>query len=67
MAYGATRYRVVTLQGVVIEFSGAMSGGGKPKRGGMSNKLASGDSLNIDQIAELNDRKRKKVYPFFKW
>lgn len=51
----------MTLQGVVIEFSGAMSGGGKPKRGGMSSKLASGDSLNIDQIAELNDRKRKKV------
>ena len=29
IAYGATRYRVVTLKGGVIETSGTMSGGGK--------------------------------------
>lgn len=38
VAYGSVRNRVVTLNGELIEISGTMSGGGKPKRGGMSNK-----------------------------
>lgn len=36
IAYGTPRYRVVTLKGELIEMSGTMSGGGKPKSGGMS-------------------------------
>ncbi|KAK7470998.1 Structural maintenance of chromosomes protein 4 [Stygiomarasmius scandens] len=41
IAYGAKRYRVVTLAGQVIDISGTMSGGGsQPARGGMSSKLA---------------------------
>ncbi|KAF9443745.1 hypothetical protein P691DRAFT_712872 [Macrolepiota fuliginosa MF-IS2] len=41
VAYGATRWRVVTLAGQMFETSGTMSGGGgQPQRGGMSSKLA---------------------------
>jgi chromosome segregation ATPase len=29
--------RVVTLKGEIVELSGVMSGGGKPKSGGMGN------------------------------
>jgi structural maintenance of chromosome 4 len=42
IAYGTKRWRVVTLAGQLIDVSGTMSGGGgKPKSGGMSSKLAS--------------------------
>ena len=34
IAYGAKRYRVVTLNGEMIETSGAMSGGGNQKMQG---------------------------------
>ena len=34
IAFGARRFRVVTLDGEVIETSGAMSGGGGPKARG---------------------------------
>jgi len=41
IAFGATRWRVVTLAGQVIDTSGTMSGGGgRPQRGGMSSKFA---------------------------
>ncbi|KXN85768.1 Structural maintenance of chromosomes protein 4 [Leucoagaricus sp. SymC.cos] len=41
IAYGATRWRVVTLAGQMFETSGTMSGGGgQPSRGGMSSKFA---------------------------
>ena len=43
IAFGATRYRVVTLDGEVIETSGAMAGGGREK---MCGKMGS-------QIGEL--------------
>lgn len=40
IAYGARRWRVVTLAGQLIDSSGTMSGGGsKPSKGGMSSKL----------------------------
>lgn len=40
VAYGTPRWRVVTLEGELIDTSGAMSGGGKSaKRGGMSGKV----------------------------
>jgi structural maintenance of chromosome 4 len=39
IAYGQRRYRVVTEVGELIEMSGTMSGGGKQRKGGMSNKL----------------------------
>lgn len=40
VAFGATRFRTVTLSGVVRETSGAMSGGGRPVRGKMGDELA---------------------------
>ena len=50
VAYGATRYRVVTLQGQLIDKSGTMSGGGnKILKGGMSSK-SEADSIDIDSL-----------------
>ncbi|KAH9012931.1 SMCs flexible hinge [Lactarius pseudohatsudake] len=41
IAFGARRWRVVTLAGELIDSSGTMSGGGpKPRGGGMGSKLA---------------------------
>lgn len=39
LGYGDARYRCVTKDGVVIESSGAMTGSGKPKSGGMGSSL----------------------------
>jgi structural maintenance of chromosome 4 len=33
------RHRVVTTEGALIEISGTMTGGGKPRSGGMSSKF----------------------------
>ena len=38
IAYGQPRYRCVTLGGELIEKSGVMSGGGRPKYGGMGRR-----------------------------
>lgn len=59
VAYGAQRYRVVVTNGVVIETTGAMSGGGKPRKGGMASKVREG--LSLEQITELNERKSAKM------
>ncbi|ETI33480.1 hypothetical protein F443_19833 [Phytophthora nicotianae P1569] len=48
------KYRVVTLDGQLVEMSGAMSGGGKRARsGGMSSTLASG--LSEEEIRNLQE------------
>ena len=48
IAFGRTRWRVVTLTGGVIETSGAMSGGGSQvSRGGMSSKQVATVSLQV--------------------
>ena len=39
VGFGQNRYRVVTLDGIIIESSGAMKGGGRPKRGLMSSNI----------------------------
>jgi len=52
IAYGAKRWRVVTLDGELIDKSGTMSGGGSTvKKGLMSSKLVAGTSK--DQVAKL--------------
>lgn len=53
IAFGATRWRVVTLDGQLIDKSGTMSGGGsRPSSGGMSSKpIAS--IISADKIAKL--------------
>jgi chromosome segregation ATPase len=44
-------FRVVTLNGEIVEASGVMSGGGKPKSGLMSNKIV--EEYSEDQIRAL--------------
>jgi structural maintenance of chromosome 4 len=52
IAYGARRWRVVTLDGQLIDKSGTMSGGGtRVAKGGMSSKLAS--DVSKDQVNKL--------------
>ena len=47
-------YRVVTLKGELIEMTGVMSGGGKPKQGLMGTKIV--EEFSDSQIAE-NEQK----------
>lgn len=52
IAYGAKRWRVVTLDGELIDKSGTMSGGGKTvKKGLMSSKLVA--DITAEQVAQL--------------
>lgn len=52
IAYGARRWRVVTLDGQLIDVSGTMSGGGtRVARGGMSSKLVADTSK--EQVSKL--------------
>lgn len=60
VAFGSPRFRVVVTNGVVIEATGVMSGGGKPKKGAMAAKMM-GEGLSAQQIAELNERKRSRL------
>ncbi|PGH31157.1 hypothetical protein GX50_06084 [[Emmonsia] crescens] len=52
IAYGARRWRVVTLDGQLIDVSGTMSGGGtRVARGGMSSKPVA--EVSKDQVVKL--------------
>ncbi len=52
IAYGAKRWRVVTLDGQLIDMSGTMSGGGtRVARGGMSSKLVA--DVSKEQVAKF--------------
>lgn len=52
IAYGAKRWRVVTLDGQLIDKSGTMSGGGtKVAKGGMSSKLSS--DVSKEQVTKM--------------
>lgn len=66
IAYGARRWRVVTLDGQLIDVSGTMSGGGtRVARGGMSSKLVAETSK--EQVAKLEgdrDEKEGKLQAF---
>ncbi len=53
------RYRVVTKNGELIELSGTMSGGGKPRSGLMSNRVI--EEFTENQILELENDIRKKT------
>lgn len=49
IAYGRTRYRVVTLKGELIEISGTMSGGGRTvSRGRMGQKVVRNEPSSAD-------------------
>ncbi|KAL2003272.1 hypothetical protein VTN02DRAFT_4482 [Thermoascus thermophilus] len=66
IAYGARRWRVVTLDGQLIDMSGTMSGGGtRVARGGMSSKQVAETSK--EQVAKLEsdrDEMEKKLLAF---
>ena len=49
---GERRHRVVTMSGELIELSGTIAGGGKPRRGGMSSKLI--EEFSDEQISECD-------------
>lgn len=52
------RIRIVTLQGQMVETSGAMSGGGRPMKGRMGTQTSAGrksDVLDEDQLQNLRD------------
>ena len=60
VAYNSQRgrtFKVVTLQGELIESTGVMSGGGKPKQGLMSNKLV--QEFSQDQINQVSSQIEK--------
>ncbi|BES92369.1 structural maintenance of chromosomes protein [Nesidiocoris tenuis] len=57
VAYGATRYRVVTLEGEIIEIEGTMSGGGREKRTGRMGRSATVTTdENPAEIAAMESR-----------
>merc|ERR1719228_2845524 len=54
IAYGAKRYRVVTLNGETIEISGTMSGGGKSKMSGkMGQQVAVTPNISVKEMAKM--------------
>ena len=55
VGYGQNRHRVVTLDGVIVEITGAMVGGGRPRRGLMSNV-----AMNVNN-RESNERELKQL------
>ena len=66
IAYGAKRWRVVTLDGQLIDKSGTMSGGGNTvKRGLMSSKLVA--DITKDQVAKLESDRDALEHDFQKF
>ena len=57
IAYGKTRYRVITLNGELIETSGAMSGGGNQKQQGKM-----GTQVTKYNLAQLGYRGGVEIY-----
>ncbi|XP_018323917.1 structural maintenance of chromosomes protein 4 [Agrilus planipennis] len=53
IAYGAQRFRVVTVQGDVIETSGTMSGGGRKLRGRMGQSINVSSNIDPKQVKKL--------------
>jgi len=57
IAYGARRYRVVTLVGGIIEASGAMSGGGnRMSRGRMGSKVLVEEEIDPGELRAMEER-----------
>ncbi len=66
IAYGAKRWRVVTLDGALIDKSGTMSGGGTTvRRGGMSSKLVADTTKeHVSKLEEDRDAIEQKFQEF---
>ncbi|ETN45332.1 uncharacterized protein HMPREF1541_09163 [Cyphellophora europaea CBS 101466] len=66
IAYGAKRWRVVTLDGQLIDVSGTMSGGGtRVARGAMSSKLSSDTTKEQVQKLETERDELEKQFDAF--
>ena len=63
VGYGQNRHRVVTLDGVIVEITGAMVGGGKPRRGLMGNVAMKYNNENNDEqeMKKLNEEYTKAI------
>ncbi|XP_026735290.1 structural maintenance of chromosomes protein 4 [Trichoplusia ni] len=62
IAYGHTRYRVVTLKGDVIEIAGTMSGGGKTMmRGRMSSSVQQDTSEQDPAVIQANEQRLARL------
>ncbi|KAF9551666.1 hypothetical protein EC957_006559 [Mortierella hygrophila] len=60
IAYGKQRWRVVTLDGQVIDKSGTMTGGGtRVNRGAMSSTISTGE-FTAEQIAQMEAERDQK-------
>ncbi|PVU96459.1 hypothetical protein BB559_002387 [Furculomyces boomerangus] len=57
IAYGSTRYRVVTLDGKLIDASGTMSGGGNRIMRGAMSSVASQDGMTVEKFKKLTDKR----------
>ena len=67
IAYGARRWRVVTLDGQLIDVSGTMSGGGtRVARGGMSSKLVAETTKEHVSKLEVDRDALEQQYQEFK-
>ena len=56
VGYGQNRHRVVTLDGVIVEITGAMVGGGKPRRGLMGNvAMKYNNEIDEKEMKRLNE------------
>ena len=53
IAFGARRYRVVTLRGEICETTGAMEGGGRPLSGKMGTQVAQADEIDGAGLKQL--------------
>ncbi|KAL1984661.1 hypothetical protein VTN96DRAFT_8787 [Rasamsonia emersonii] len=66
IAYGARRWRVVTLDGQLIDMSGTMTGGGtRVARGGMSSKpVAETSKEQVAKLEQDRDEMERKFHAF---
>lgn len=62
IAYGSRRYRVVSLDGVLIDTSGTMSGGGSKAQGRMKSKLESTITTKELELLEADFNKKDARY-----
>lgn len=65
IAYGAKRWRVVTLDGKIIDISGTMSGGGSnPARGGMTRSVQANTDPEALKTIILQNNSLADVYQY---
>ena len=67
VGYGQNRHRVVTLDGIIVEITGAMVGGGRAKRGGMGNvAMKYSNESDEREMKRLNEEYVKAVNEYNK-